>query len=141
MINWDYAELSHLAKEAGGPEVLIANIGNGGIATGRLQGGIVGALSMLVLGGVGVYLYQKKLAITKESADIFAESIKACGFDSAVSEEAKLGVEAAQSARELANGTIVDVDEEAFRDPGDEYRDAGALLNASLENCGSLLGC
>lgn len=116
MTNWDYAELSHLAKEAGGPEVLIANIRNGGITAGRLQGGIVGALSMLVLGGVGVYLYQKKLALAKESAEIFAESIKACGFDSAVSEGAKLGVEAARSAREMADGTIVDIDEEAFRD-------------------------
>ena len=80
MTDWNYARLSHLAKELGGPEALITNIRNGGIATGRLQGGVFGTLATLVVGGVGVYLYdrhQKKLALASQSADILAASIEA----------------------------------------------------------------
>lgn len=80
MTGWDYAQLSHLAKELGGPRALITNIRNGGIATGRWQGGIVGSAATLVIGGMGLYLYnrhQKKLTIANESAEILESSIKA----------------------------------------------------------------
>ena len=41
MTDWDYAQLSYIAKKSGGPRALITNIRNGGIATGRWQGSIV----------------------------------------------------------------------------------------------------
>lgn len=87
MTSWDYAQLSHLAKELGGPRALITNIRNGGIATGRWQGGIVGSIATLAIGGVGFYLYdrhQKKLALAKESAEILEANIKA--YDAAQAE-------------------------------------------------------
>lgn len=80
MTDWDYAQLSHLAKESGGPRALIANIRNEGIATGRWQGSIVGSAATLVIGGMGLYLYnrhQKKLALANESAEILESNIEA----------------------------------------------------------------
>lgn len=80
MTNWDYAQLSHLAKELGGPRALVASIRNGGIATGRWQGGIIGSVVTLVIGGVGFYLYdrhQKKLSLASESVEILEASINA----------------------------------------------------------------
>lgn len=80
MTGWDYAQLSHLAKELGGPEALIANIRNGGLATGRWQGGIIGAATTIVVGGLGAYLYdrhKKKLVLADQSAEILASNIKA----------------------------------------------------------------
>jgi len=80
MTGWDYAQLSHLAKELGGPRALISNIRSGGIATGRWQGGIVGSAATLAVGGVALYLYnrhQKKLALANESAEILEADIKA----------------------------------------------------------------
>lgn len=89
MTGWDYAQLSHLAKGLGGPRALITNIRNGGIATGRWQGGIVGSAATLAIGGMGLYLYnrhQKKLALANESAEVLESNIKA--YDAIQAEEA-----------------------------------------------------
>lgn len=88
MTGWDYAQLSHLAKELGGPRALISNIRNGGIATGRWQGGIVGSAATLAIGGMGLYLYnrhQKKLSLANESAEILESNIEA--YDAIQAEE------------------------------------------------------
>lgn len=80
MTDWDYAQLSHIAKESGGPRALIANIRNGGIATGRWQGCIVGSAVTLAIGSMGLCLYnrhQKKLALANESAEILESNIEA----------------------------------------------------------------
>lgn len=94
MTGWDYAQLSHLAKELGGPRALITNIRNGGIATGRWQGGIVGSVATLAIGGVGLYLYdrhQKKLALASKSEEILEANIKA--YDTVQTEIASEGDE------------------------------------------------
>ena len=51
-----------------------------GLTTGRWQGGIVGSIATLAIGGAGFYLYdrhQKKLALASESAEILEANIKA----------------------------------------------------------------
>ena len=116
MTNWDYARLSHLAKELGGPEALIANIRNGGIATGRLQGGVFGTLVTLVVGGAGVYLYdrhQKKLALANQSADILTASIKA--YDSNRDESER---DSKTNAEDEVN--VIEADEPVDGDPAEE---------------------
>lgn len=44
MTDWDYAQLSHIAKESGGPRALIANIRNGELPQ---EGGRVALLDLL----------------------------------------------------------------------------------------------
>ena len=110
MTDWDYAQLSYIAKKSGGPRALITNIRNGGIATGRWQGSIVGSAVTLAIGGMGLYLYnrhQKKLALANESAEILEsnievyDAIQAEGATGAADEDEQsirdegLGVEAA----------------------------------------------
>lgn len=80
MTNWDYAQLSHLAKELGGPQALITSIRDGGLATGRWQGGIIGTVVTLAIGGLGAYLYvrhQKTLALANTSAEVLEANINA----------------------------------------------------------------
>ena len=70
MTTWDYAQLSHLAKELGGPQALISNIRAGGISVGRIQGGVIGSVATLVAGGIGLYAYdkhQRKIALYEEA--------------------------------------------------------------------------
>lgn len=104
MTDWDYAQLSHIAKESGGPRALIANIRNGGIATGRWQGSIVGSAVTLAIGSMGLCLYnrhQKKLALANESAEILESNIEA--YD-AIQAEGATGA--------------ADEDEQSIRDEG-----------------------
>ena len=49
---WDYAELSKIAKAAGGPEKLLAMIEEGGKAIGRMEGQssfVLGVFTILLL--------------------------------------------------------------------------------------------
>lgn len=104
MTDWDYAQLSHIAKESGGPRALIANIRNWGIATGRWQGCIVGSAVTLAIGSMGLCLYnrhQKKLALAIESAEILESNIEA--YD-AIQAEGATGA--------------ADEDEQSIRDEG-----------------------
>lgn len=80
MATWDYAQLSHLAKELGGPKALINNIRAGGISIGRVQGGVIGSMATLIVGGIGLYAYdrhQKKVALAEQSAAVLNASIEA----------------------------------------------------------------
>lgn len=96
MRTWDYAQLSHLAKELGGPQALISNIRAGGISVGRIQGGVIGSVATLVAGGIGLYAYdkhQRKIALAEQSATILKANIE-------VYEEAHSATEADEATRE-----------------------------------------
>ena len=110
MTVWDYAQLSQLAKESGGPRALIANIRNGGIATGRWQGSIVGSAATLAIGGMGLYLYdrhQKKLALANEGAEILESNIEV--YD-AIQAEGATGAADEDEASIWDEGLDVEVD-------------------------------
>lgn len=96
MTTWDYAQLSHLAKELGGPQALISNIRAGGISVGRIQGGVIGSVATLVAGGIGLYAYdkhQRKIALAEQSATMLKANIE-------VYEEAHSSTEVDEATRE-----------------------------------------
>lgn len=55
-MTWDYAELTHIAKEFGGPQGLVNAIYEGGVVDGFIDGGlkgvIAGTLGTLTVGGI-----------------------------------------------------------------------------------------
>lgn len=74
-MSWDYAELSHMAKEFGGPEGLVSAIYDGGILDGRIQG----ALGMLSIGGIAIALkklYDSRKAKAETAKIVLAENLK-----------------------------------------------------------------
>ena len=44
-MSWDYANLSHLAKEAGGPDLLLNSLESSARGQGRIEGAGIGALA------------------------------------------------------------------------------------------------
>lgn len=66
-MSWDYAELSHMAKEAGGPDMLLSTLKNGARSQGRIEGAGIGALvaGAVITGAVMIYnKYNQKKAMT-----------------------------------------------------------------------------
>lgn len=57
-MSWDYANLSHLAKEAGGPDLLISSIEASAKGQGRIEGAGIGALIAGAAIGVGALIYK-----------------------------------------------------------------------------------
>lgn len=71
-MSWDYAELSHIAKEFGGPERFVNAVNYDGVVQGRWQivipELIVGALTGLGFGAKYLYdKHQAKKALVKEA--------------------------------------------------------------------------
>lgn len=76
---WDYAELTHTAKEFGGPQALIDAIYDGGRADGLIEGTVGGALGVLALGGLacGVSKIYKKVKSRSETAkEVLIETLE-----------------------------------------------------------------
>lgn len=72
-MSWDYAELSHMAKEAGGPDLLLSTLESAARGQGRIEGAGVGALvtSAAFVGGAWIYhqyAKRKKLAADAKAA-------------------------------------------------------------------------
>lgn len=78
-MSWDYAELSHIAKEFGGPERFVNAVNYDGVVQGRWQivipELIIGALTGLGFGAKYLYdKHQAKKAPTKEASQVQAIS-------------------------------------------------------------------
>lgn len=77
---WDYAELSHMAKEAGGPELLLETVKAGARSQGRIEGAGIGALVVTVLFAGGTLLfgrYRKSKAVAETAASELIDEINA----------------------------------------------------------------
>lgn len=65
-MSWDYAELSHMAKEAGGPDLLLSTMEANARSQGRIEGAGIGALvaGTVFTGATLLYRhYSKKRAL------------------------------------------------------------------------------
>lgn len=72
-MSWDYADLSHMAKEAGGPDLLLSTLESAARSQGRIEGAGVGALvaGAVLTGGALIYnqyAKRKKLAAEAKAA-------------------------------------------------------------------------
>lgn len=81
-MSWDYADLSHMAKEAGGPDLLLSTLESAARGQGRIEGAGIGALvAGAVLTG-GALIYNQYTKRKKLAADAKAELIAGInGFD------------------------------------------------------------
>lgn len=73
MMSWDYAELSHMAKEAGGPDLLLSTLESAARGQGRIEGAGIGALvaGAVLTGGALIYnqyTKRKQLAADAKTA-------------------------------------------------------------------------
>lgn len=69
-MSWDYADLSHMAKEAGGPDLLLSTLEKNARGQGRIEGAGIGALvaGSLFAGAALIYgQYSKKKALANEA--------------------------------------------------------------------------
>ena len=69
-MSWDYADLSHMAKEAGGPDLLLSKLEKNARGQGRIEGAGIGALvaGSLFAGAALIYgQYNKKKALADEA--------------------------------------------------------------------------
>lgn len=72
-MSWDYADLSHMAKEAGGPDLLLSTLKSAARSQGRIEGAGIGALvaGAVLTGGALIYnqyTKHRQLAAEAESA-------------------------------------------------------------------------
>lgn len=77
---WDYAELSHMAKEAGGPGLLLETVKAGARNQGRIEGAGIGALAVTALFACGAFLYgqyRKSKVVAGAAASELIEGINA----------------------------------------------------------------
>lgn len=80
-MSWDYAELSHMAKEAGGPDLLLSTLEDNAKGQGRIEGAGIGAIvaGSLLAGAALIYKqYNKKKALANEAKFELANGIQAC---------------------------------------------------------------
>lgn len=85
---WNYAELSHMAREAGGPELLLESVKAGARSQGRIEGAGIGALAVTALFAGGALLYgryRKSRAVTEAAASELVDEINA--YDTANEDE------------------------------------------------------
>lgn len=69
-MSWDYADLSHMAKEAGGPDLLLSTLEAAARSRGRIEGAGIGALvaGAVLTGGALVYnQYAKRKQLAAEA--------------------------------------------------------------------------
>lgn len=79
-MSWDYAELSHMAKEAGGPDLLLSTLEKNARGQGRIEGAGIGAIvaGSLFAGAALVYKqYSKRKALANEAKVELANGIQA----------------------------------------------------------------
>lgn len=100
-MSWEYANLSHTAKEYGGPEGLVTAIYNGGLVEGRIQGGAIAGLMMLSAGGFA-FLINRAVEYKRTRAAV-AKGILIDRLDSKEAETAKLSGENAQLDKTNSN--------------------------------------
>lgn len=72
-MSWDYADLSHMAKEAGGPDLLLSTLESAARGQGRIEGAGIGALvaGAVLTGGALIYnqyTKRKQLAADAKAA-------------------------------------------------------------------------
>lgn len=71
-MSWDYSELSHIAKQAGGPEKFVKNLEtynyNNGVKDGKAEQAIVDlSIAGVAAGGYALYkIIRKRIEKTKE---------------------------------------------------------------------------
>ncbi len=88
---WDYAELSRMAKEAGGPELLLETVKAGARSQGRIEGAGIGALAVAALFAGGAFLYgryRKSRSAAETAALELVDEINA--YDTANEDEARV---------------------------------------------------
>lgn len=69
-MSWDYADLSHMAKEAGGPDLLLSTLEKNARGQGRIEGAGIGALvagSLFAGAALICGQYSKKKALANEA--------------------------------------------------------------------------
>lgn len=79
-MSWDYAELSHMAKEAGGPDLLLSTMKANARSQGRIEGAGIGALvaGTVFTGATLLYRhYSKKKALANTAEAELANGIHA----------------------------------------------------------------
>ena len=79
-MSWDYADLSHMAKEAGGPDLLLSTLEASARGQGRIEGAGIGAVvaGSLFAGAALVYKqYSKKKALANQAKVELASGIHA----------------------------------------------------------------
>lgn len=79
-MSWNYADLSHMAKEAGGPDLLLSTLEKSARGQGRIEGAGIGALvaGSLFAGAALIYgQYSKKKALANEAKEGLINGIHA----------------------------------------------------------------
>ena len=78
-MSWDYANLSHLAKEAGGPDLLLNSLESSARGQGRIEGAGIGALAagtLLVATALIYKQYLKKKTLANEAKEGLVSEIE-----------------------------------------------------------------
>lgn len=74
-MNWDYAKLSHAAKEAGGPEKLVDGIITISKKSGRQEMIPVVAVSSVIFGFVGILIGKKSQKKKEQELEEFKKDL------------------------------------------------------------------
>lgn len=111
---WNYAELSHMAREAGGPELLLETVKAGARSQGRIEGAGIGALAVTALFAGGAFLYGrycKSRSVAEAAASELVDEINA--YDAANEDEA------------MADNVVVEGDAACRGDQGRVHPEGG----------------
>lgn len=98
---WDYAELSHMAKEAGGPDLLLKTLESNARSQGRIEGAGVGALvAGAVLTGAALLYnqYNKRKALAEAAKVELEEGIRAYDTNDSVEESEEAAKEGEETS-------------------------------------------
>lgn len=119
-MSWDYAELSRMAKEAGGPDLLLNTLETNAREQGRIEGAGIGAIvaGSLFAGAALIYRqYNKKRALANEAKLELEKGIES--FEAA-SERAEAGCMECESAEsDPYEGEVQIIGEEDENDSDD----------------------
>lgn len=106
-MSWDYADLSHMAKEAGGPDLLLSTLESSARGQGRIEGAGIGALvaGAVITGGAMIYnQYAKRKRLAAEAKAELITGIHE--YDAVHTEPAKteVGREEKEQSEQAADG-------------------------------------
>ena len=92
-MSWDYADLSHMAKEAGGPDLLLSTLESAARGQGRIEGAGIGALvaGAVLTGGALIYnQYTKRKQLAADAKAALVTGINE--YDAGHSEAKAMGI-------------------------------------------------
>lgn len=121
-MSWDYADLSHMAKEAGGPDLLLSTLESAARGQGRIEGAGIGALvAGAVLTG-GALIYNQYTKRKQLAADAKAALVTGINEYDATHPEAKVaeGADQEVGSQTESDDQAVETSEEQAEQDADE---------------------